>query len=105
MILIPPGEFLMESSDEQIKLASKIADETLEPSLNGRIAEERPQHLVRITKPFRLGAHEVTIGQFAKFADQAKYKSQAEEFGGDVTQGATHLDRSYASRLARAAAI
>ena len=83
MILIPPGEFLMGSSDEEIKLASKIADETLEPSLKGRIAEERPQHSVRITKPFRLGTHEVTIGQFAKFAEQAKYRSQAEEFGGN----------------------
>ncbi len=48
-----------------------------------RIQDERPQHRVRITKPFRLCAHEVTIGQFAKFVEQAKYKMQAEEFGGN----------------------
>lgn len=83
MVLIPPGEILMGSSDEQIKAAGKIADESQEPSLKSRIAEERPQHHVRITKPFRLGAHEVTIGQFAKFIDHSKYKTQAEEFGGN----------------------
>ena len=84
MTLIPPGEFLMGSSDEDIKLALKIAEETkLDEAAVKRIQEERPQHTVRITQPFRLAAHEVTIGQFAKFVEQTKYKTQAEEFGGN----------------------
>ncbi len=84
LMLIPPGEFLMGSSDEDIKLALKIAEETkLDANAVKRIQEERPQHAVRITMPFRMGAHEVTVGQFAKFVDQAKYKTQAEDFGGD----------------------
>ena len=84
MTLIPPGEFLMGSSDADITLALKIAEETkLDAASVIRIQEERPQHRVRITKPFRLAVHEVTIGQFAKFVAQTKYKTQAEEFGGN----------------------
>jgi len=84
LALIPPGEFLMGSSDEDVTLALKIAEETkLDPVGVQRIQDERPQHLVRITKPFRLGIHEVTIGQFGKFIEQSGYKTQAEEFGGN----------------------
>ncbi len=82
--LIPPGEFMMGSSDADITLALKIAEENkLDPAGLQRIQDERPQHLDRITKPFRLGIHEVTIGQFGKFIEQSGYKTQAEEFGGN----------------------
>lgn len=89
LALIPPGEFKMGSSDEDIALALKIAEETkLDAASVQRIQDEGPQHLVRITKPFRLGIHEVTMGQFRKFVEQSGYKTQAEEFGGtsDVTK-------------------
>lgn len=46
--LIPAGEFMMGSPD-----SDKDAH-----------ADEKPQHRVRITRPFYLGAYEVTQGQF-----------------------------------------
>jgi formylglycine-generating enzyme required for sulfatase activity len=47
-VLIPPGEFLMGSPDSNT--AAK--------------PDEKPQHRVRITRPFFLGVTEVTQGQF-----------------------------------------
>ncbi len=47
-VLIPPGEFLMGASD----------------AVPDPLPDERPQHLVRITKPFYLGKCEVTWGQY-----------------------------------------
>ena len=74
----------MGSTDADVALALKIAEAArLEEYGVPRIQEERPQHMVRITKPFRLGVHEVTIGQFGKFIEQSGYKTQAEELGGD----------------------
>ena len=48
LVLIPSGEFLMGSPD-----SDKDAQD-----------DEKPQHRVRITRPFYLGATEVTVGQF-----------------------------------------
>jgi len=52
MVLIPAGEFTLGSYDS---------------------ADEKPPHRVRITKPFHLGQHEVTVGQFRKFVADSKY--------------------------------
>ena len=60
MVLIPSGEFLMGSpnSDKDAQVF------------------EKPQHRVRITKPFWLGMNLVTVGQFRNFA-----KENANYFG------------------------
>lgn len=50
LVLVPAGEFQMGS-----------------PGPNEPKVDERPQHLVRISKPFYLGAHEVTVGNFNAF--------------------------------------
>jgi formylglycine-generating enzyme required for sulfatase activity/serine/threonine protein kinase len=62
---IPAGSFLMGSPDED-----KAAED-----------DEKPQHGVRITKPFYLGVHEVTRGQFRRFVDDAGYQTEAEKDG------------------------
>jgi formylglycine-generating enzyme required for sulfatase activity len=48
LVLIPAGEFLMGSPDED----------------KDAFAEEKPRHRVKITRPFYLGVHEVTQDQY-----------------------------------------
>ena len=64
-VLIKAGEFLMGSPD-----SDKDADD-----------DEKPQHRVRITRPFYLGVHEVTRGQFRRFVDDSGYQTEAEKDG------------------------
>ena len=64
MLLIPPGEFMMGSSDEERQWALKLAKAGKENFAVARIPGEGPQHLVRITRPFYLGKFEVTQAQW-----------------------------------------
>ncbi len=43
--------------------------------------DEKPQHLVGITRPFYLSVHETTRGQFRRFATETGYKTDAEKDG------------------------
>ena len=78
MILIPPGEFLMGSSDEQIEAAWKSTEKLDPVQKEGFRKTERPRHRVVITKPFQMGATEVTVGQFKKFSATG-YRTDAEK--------------------------
>jgi formylglycine-generating enzyme required for sulfatase activity/serine/threonine protein kinase len=77
MILIPPGEFLMGSTNAQVQPEVDGAANT-DANKIGRKEVEQPQHRVAITKPFRIGATEVTVGQFEKFVAATAYKTEAE---------------------------
>jgi len=50
-------------------------------SEKGRSADEGPQHLVNIVRPFALMRCEVTVGAFRLFAEQTLYKTDAERSG------------------------
>jgi sulfatase modifying factor 1 len=65
LVLIPPGEFEMGSPDS-------------DKDTNG---DEKPRHRVRITRPFYLGATEVTVGQFRRVVESAGYRTEAETDG------------------------
>ncbi|MBV8129251.1 MAG: formylglycine-generating enzyme family protein [Planctomycetaceae bacterium] len=60
LVRIEPGSFQMGTTKEQI-------DQLLQPfpdSKRERFDDEQPQHRVKITRPFFLGTHPVTQGQF-----------------------------------------
>ena len=70
LVRIPAGEFLMGSPVAMVTLADEL----------GPVARDI-QHRVRITKPFYLGMHEVTVWQFRLFVDDTGYKTDAEKDG------------------------
>jgi len=83
MVLIPPGEFTMGRTEEQFDktLALFKNDEKLKKHYHGVLAWSMllmPAHRVRITKPFYMGACEVTVAQFHQFAQASGYKTEAE---------------------------
>jgi formylglycine-generating enzyme required for sulfatase activity len=65
LVRIPAGEFLMGSPD-----SDKDAED-----------DEKPQHRVRITRPFYLGATEVTVGQFRRVVEATGLRTEAETDG------------------------
>ena len=66
MVLIPPGEFLMGSTDEErarwLNEATAAKDQTAIDNIPG----EGPQHHMRLTKPFYMAVHEVTQEQYQR---------------------------------------
>jgi sulfatase modifying factor 1 len=64
LVYIPPGKFAMGSPESE----------------QGREAQE-VQHDVELTKGFYLGTHEVTVGQFRQFVNDAKYQTDGERDG------------------------
>jgi len=63
LALIPPGEFVMGSPPEEF----------------GRSQSELP-HRVRITRPFYLAVHEVTVAQFRQFVKETGYRPYREDY-------------------------
>ncbi len=96
LLLIPPGEFLMGTSDEQMAAAvlDAIERERGQDVANAIRINERPQHRVVITKPFQLGATEVTVGQFKKFVEATGHQTVAEKNMLNANS-ATYLKPSY----------
>ncbi len=58
--LIPAGEFMMGSPEDEKE----------------RFDNEGPVHLVRVTKPYYLGVHEVTQGQFERVMGASPWKGK-----------------------------
>jgi formylglycine-generating enzyme required for sulfatase activity len=78
MRVIPPGEFLMGTREaEMAKLMQEAAENKLADWSVANISTESPQHRVTLTQPLAMSAHEVTRGQFRKFVEAAKYKTDA----------------------------
>ncbi len=78
--LIPPGEFTMGRTEEQFDRVLEEGKKRGVPPAQLATWEMlmMPAHRVRITKPFYLGATEVTVAQFRRFCDDTGYKTEAE---------------------------
>ena len=75
LVPIPAGEFMMGSRLSAAEVAKRF-DTKVE-----YFEDEHPRHRVTLTKPFHLGATEVTIGQFRQFVLAESYRTEAETDG------------------------
>jgi eukaryotic-like serine/threonine-protein kinase len=64
LVRLPAGKFLMGS-----------------PAREAGHKPDEEQHEVTLTRPFFIGAHEVTVGQFKAFVKATRYKTDAEKTG------------------------
>jgi formylglycine-generating enzyme required for sulfatase activity len=77
LVLIPPGEFDMGSTPEEV---ARLLDEGKQQNAPGwyldRVLAEAPQHRVKISKPFYLGVCEVTQAEYGRVMgqDPSKFK-------------------------------
>jgi formylglycine-generating enzyme required for sulfatase activity len=84
LVLIPPGEFLMGTSQKEIDNLREQAPATgLKVEDVGRINLEGPQRRVQITRPFYISRNEFTTDQFRSFvqAQPGEYKTEPEASG------------------------
>jgi len=72
---IPPGKFLMGSGKPATEIAKQF------DTKSSHFLSEHPQHEVRISKPFYMGMHEVTIDDFKQFIKMTDYKTESERSG------------------------
>jgi formylglycine-generating enzyme required for sulfatase activity len=80
LTLIPSGEFMMGSKESAEETAAFFKKNYSVPArADWYNHDEHPQHRVRITKPFYLGAYHVTRGQFRQFVNDTGYKTDAEK--------------------------
>jgi formylglycine-generating enzyme required for sulfatase activity len=68
LVRIEPGAFQMGTAEDEFN-PPEVPPE--------RVREERPAHLVQIDYPFAIGRHEVTIGEFAVFAEATDFEVEA----------------------------
>ena len=78
-VLLPAGEFMMGSDESPESLAKAYPHYPRERFL--LLFDEAPVHKVRIMRPFYLGQHEVTVGQFRRFLEASGYKPESEADG------------------------
>lgn len=79
-MLVPAGEFMMGNSytpAEEYALFKTYGVDWPRPE--NALRHEYPQHLVKISRPFWMGAHHVTRGQFRQFVEDTGYVTDAEK--------------------------
>jgi len=81
MVLVPPGWFMMGSTEEQIDYAFELAKESYGNDAKREwFGNERPTHEICFEQPFWIDRTEVTQAQFKQFGGKA---ATASSFTGD----------------------
>jgi formylglycine-generating enzyme required for sulfatase activity len=78
LLRLPAGVFLMGSPKDY---AGAMAAQVSHDWYRNSPPSEAPQRRVRISQPFWIGAHEVTVGEFRRFVQAARYETDAERDG------------------------
>jgi formylglycine-generating enzyme required for sulfatase activity len=85
LVLVPPGEFRQGASRQELEAIGREIEQDTSVvggmkkwSVNHIVPNEGPDHAVRISKPYRIAAHELTLGQFRKFVEATGYQTDAE---------------------------
>ena len=77
LVRIEAGEFWMGTTPEQVNQLMQLF-----PYSKWEYFDvEQPRHRVKISRPFYLGIHEVTVGQFKRFVELSGYQTEAEKSG------------------------
>lgn len=72
--LIPPGEFRMGGSEEEIQQLARELEQAGANEFDLFVARmSGPQHQVTLTQPFYLGVHELTVGQYRAFIEASRH--------------------------------
>jgi sulfatase modifying factor 1 len=77
LVELPAGEFMM--GEEDYKVVNRNHRTSVQ--VGQGFEDDRPALPVRLTRPFAIGATEVTVGQFRKFVDATGYQTDAERTG------------------------
>lgn len=84
LALIPPGEFKMGSTAEEVAQALEIMEQffgNVSDTHIARMNSEKPQHEVVISKPFLMSTYEITQELFRLFIEETGYQTDAQKDG------------------------
>jgi formylglycine-generating enzyme required for sulfatase activity len=84
LVRIPPGEFMMGSLKREMDWLRLTFKKTWRDGHKQWFEDELPMHPVRITRPYYVGATEVTVAQFRQFVKETKHKTDAERGDGGM---------------------
>lgn len=91
LVLIPAGEFDMGT--ELTQAETMIEGSKQSTVTTAFLMSETPKHRVRISRPFYLAAHPVTIKQFSAFVDDSRYITDADAMPKEAKVGSQMSNR------------